>query len=147
MKNILLLMQGHSGSGKSTFAATIAEAWRILGLEVEICSTDKQFEVDGVYKFDPTKLGAYHAINLKLAIAALEAGKCVIVDNTNTACWEAKPYVEAAQRLGVPVHFRRATGDYQNTHGVPADKVALMKGRLELLSVEACLKAKAPWEK
>jgi hypothetical protein len=103
--------------------------------------------VDGVYKFDPSKLGTYHAINLKLSIAALEAGKTVIVDNTNTCRWECKGYVEAAVRLNIPVFFHRAEGNFDNTHGVPTDKVQLMKKRLETLTVETVLASKAPWEK
>lgn len=142
-KNILLLMQGHSGSGKSTLAEQFKKWFVASGQDTVILSTDDQFKVDGVYKFDPSKLGAYHAINQKLTVAALEDGKTVIVDNTNTCCWEAKPYVEAAQRLGISVFFHRADGNFQNLHGVPADKVEAMKKRLESLSVEACL----AWEK
>jgi len=145
--NILLVMQGQSGSGKSTLAEKFKIWFEALGHEVVICSTDDQFKIDGVYKFDPTKLGAYHAINQKLATTNLEAGKTVIVDNTNLQAWEGKPYVEAAVRLNIPVFFHRAEGNFTNTHGVPEDKVSLMKTRLESLSVEACLKAKSPWGK
>ena len=147
MKNILLLMQGHSGSGKSTLAEQFKRWFVALGHEVEIYSTDDQMKVDGVYKFDPSKLGTYHAINQKLTRAALEWGKTVIVDNTNTCAWEAKSYVQMAQELGVAVFFHRAEGNFSNLHGVPADKVEAMKKRLEPLSVEACLASKAPWEK
>jgi predicted kinase len=145
--NILLIMQGHSGSGKSTLAEQFKLWFEALGHQVKICSTDEQFKVNGVYKFDPSKIGTFHAINQKMATAALESGCTVIVDNTNTMCWEAKPYVESAQALGIPVFFCRATGDYQNTHGVPEQKVEAMKARMESLSVEACLASKAPWEK
>jgi len=146
--NLLLLMQGHSGSGKSTLAEHFKKWFEALGHIVVICSTDDHFKVEtGEYKFDPSKLTLYHHLNQKLTVAALEAGKTVIVDNTNTCCWEAKPYVEAAQRLGIPVFFLRAEGNFQNLHGVPADKVEAMKKRLEPLSVEACLASKAPWEK
>lgn len=145
--NILVMMQGPSGSGKSTLAKHLKALLEGMGFTVRICSTDDQFNVDGVYRFDATKLTTYHAINQKLAVEALERGECVIVDNTNLACWEAKPYVQAAVRLGIPVSFHRAEGNFQNVHGVPADKVELMKKRLEPLTVEGCLAAKAPWEK
>ena len=144
---VLVVMQGPSGGGKSTLANHFKALLEAMGFTVRICSTDKQFEVDGVYRFDASKLTTYHAINQKLAVEALERGECVIVDNTNLACWEARPYVEAAVRLGVPVSFHRAEGNFQNVHGVPADKVAQMKSRLEPLTVEGCLAAKAPWEK
>lgn len=145
--NILLLMQGHSGSGKSTLAEAFKAWFTALGHEVEIYSTDKQFEVDGVYTFDASKLGTYHAINLKLSVTALETGKTVIVDNTNTCAWECKGYVEAAQRLGIPVFFHRAEGNFQNTHGVPWEKVSLMRQRLENLTVDTVLASRSPWEK
>lgn len=145
--NILIIMQGASGSGKSTLAEQFKAWFESLGHIVKICSTDKQFERDGVYKFDPSKIGVYHAINQKLCRQALEFGQTVIVDNTNTQAWEAKPYVQAAQELMIPVFFFRATGNYTNVHGVPSDKVEAMKARLEPLSVEACLASKAPWEK
>lgn len=146
---MLLIMQGHSGSGKSTLAKQFKAWFETLGHTVEICSTDDQFAANnnGVYKFDPSKLGEYHKRNLDLAIRHMQLGHVVIVDNTNTCAWEAKPYVEAAQKLNMPVFFHRATGDYQNLHGVPADKVKLMKDRLEELSVENCLKAVAPWDR
>lgn len=146
---MLLIMQGHSGSGKSTLAKNFKAWFESLGKTVTICSTDDQFAAanGGVYKFDPSKLTVYHKKNLDLAIQRMKDNHVVIVDNTNTCAWEAKPYVEAAQKLNIPVFFHRATGDYQNTHGVPPDKVKLMKDRLEELSVENCLKALAPWDR
>jgi len=145
--NILLLMQGWSGSGKSTLAEIFKTWFTAVGQDVVICSTDDQFKVDGVYKFDPSKLGTYHAINLKLSVAAMEAGKTVIVDNTNTMAWESKGYVLAAVSRGIPVFFHRAEGNFQNTHGVPSDKVLQMKNRLEVLTVETVLASRSPWEK
>lgn len=145
--NILIIMQGASGSGKSTVAKTIKAMLEAAGKSVKICSTDEQFEVDGVYKFDPSKIAAYHAINQKKCRYALEWDQSAIVDNTNTQAWEAKPYVQMAQELGVPVFFVPCHGRFNNEHGVPADKVDAMRQRLEPLSVQACLEAKAPWEK
>lgn len=145
--NILAIMQGPSGSGKSTVAERIRAMLVALGHDVKVCSTDKQFEVDGVYKFDPTKIGVYHVINQKIARQALEFGQTVIIDNTNTQAWEAKPYVEMAQELGVPVFFFPCHGSFQNVHGVPQDKVEAMRNRCEPLTVERCLASKAPWEK
>jgi predicted kinase len=145
--NILVIMQGASGSGKSTTAETIKEMLWSLGHECRICSTDKLFEVDGVYKFDPSKIAENHLKNQKICRQALEFGECVIVDNTNTQAWEAKPYVQMAQELGVPVFFVACHGRFNNLHGVPSDKVEAMRQRCEPLTVEGCLQARAPWEK
>lgn len=144
---ILVLMQGASGSGKSTMARTIKAIIEALGEKVEICSTDDQFGLGEAYHFDPTKIGEYHLKNQKLASYHLDWGTSVIVDNTNTQAWEAKPYVQMAQERGVPVFFVPCNGRFQNIHGVPADKVEAMRNRCEPLTVEACLNARAPWEK
>lgn len=145
--NILIIMQGASGSGKSTMAKTIKSILEAVGVDVVIRSTDDQFEVDGVYKFDPSKIAVYHALNQKLVKGDLEWGRTVIVDNTNTQCWEAKPYVLMAQELGLEVRFVSCHGRFNNVHGVPPDKVEAMRNRCEPLSVEACLASKSPWEK
>lgn len=143
MQQILVVMQGASGAGKSWLVHNvIAPLLRSLGYRVVVCSTDDLFNVNGFYKFDPKLLGKHHAENVRLAYQALKDGYSVIVDNTNTQCWEAWPYVSKAVEMGIPVHFHRATGNYQNTHGVPADKVSQMKGRLEELTVEAVMATK-----
>ena len=139
-------MQGESGSGKSTLAREhIAPLLRDLGHNVEIFSTDDLFHENGVYNFNPKLLGVNHKRNLDRTVEALKAGKSVIVDNTNTQAWEAKGYVSAALALHVPISFRRATGNYQNTHGVPANKVEQMRNRLEVLTVESVMASKSPF--
>jgi predicted kinase len=148
MNQILIVMQGPSGGGKSTLANThIKPLLESLGHTVRICSTDDQFKVDGVYKFDPSKLGVYHVINQKLAVEALERGESVIVDNTNLQRWEAKPYVEAALRLDIPVSFHRCAGQFENVHGVPQNKVDQMRNKMEWLCVESVMDSKCPFSK
>lgn len=147
MKQILAVMQGASGSGKSTLARDhIAPLLQALGHDVVIVSTDDEFHENGVYRFDPTKLGINHAKTQQKCREALIAGKSVVVDNTNTQAWEAKPYVMMAQELGIPVTFHRATGSYQNLHGVPSEKVEQMKQRLEDLSIEKVLASQSPFQ-
>jgi adenylate kinase family enzyme len=138
--NILVIMQGHSGSGKSTLARQIAKV-----IDAEIFSTDEFFVQDGVYKFDATKLGFFHQKNLENCIQAMKNGLNTICDNTNTQCWEAKGYVQAALDLGFKVKFVRAIGNFQNVHGVPTDKVEQMRQRLEDLTIESVLASKKPF--
>lgn len=146
--NILIVLQGHSGAGKSTLARNhLAPLLTALGHDVIICSTDDyHVDEDGVYRFKPDKLGVFHKLNADKAIAALKAGKTVIVDNTNLKNFEAKPYVKTAVELGVPISFHSVYGDFKNEHGVPEHKVEAMKFSREPLSVQACLASKAPWE-
>ena len=147
MTTILVVMQGASGSGKSTVAQTIKDMLIVLGHDAVICSTDDQFVENGVYTFRPDKIQEFHLKNQKKCRFHLDFGTSVIVDNTNTQAWEARPYVQMAQELGVPVFFVPCHGRFTNLHGVPADKVEAMRNRCEPLTVEGCLKAVAPWEK
>lgn len=137
---MLIMMQGASGSGKSTMAKQLQSIYNAV-----IYSTDELFIVDGEYKFKPELLGLNHKKNLDRTIKALEAGVTVIVDNTNTQRWECKPYVEAAIKLGHEIQFVRCSGQYQNVHGVPDFKVEQMRNRLEDLTIENVLASERPF--
>jgi len=135
-------MQGIPGSGKSTLARLLQAGFHNLNptsVGCQICSTDDYHYVDGVYKFQPEKLGYFHKLNQEAAIAALSEGKSVIVDNTNIKVKDVKPYVKAAVALNVPVVFIRVTSNFENVHGVPADVVARMRAQMQDLSLERCL--------
>ena len=135
---MLIIMQGAPGSGKSSFAYKI--------LESVVCSTDDYFETPDGYRFDRDKIGEAHKWNQSKCRHFLDWGSSVVVDNTNIHAWEAKPYVQMAVDLGIPVVFVRCTGKFQNTHGVPDKVVERMRNDMEELTIERCLAAKAPWE-
>lgn len=125
-----ILMRGVSGSGKSTFVFNNFPT-------ATVCSADKFFMKDGVYKFDPTKLGNAHAWCSNQFNQALKRGdEIVVVDNTNTKLWEMKNYLEEAARFGYEVKVVRLVVDpkiaaARNLHGVPADKVQQMQDRFQ----------------
>jgi len=123
--NRLILVRGASGSGKSTFARKLAA--EIGG---EVYETDEFFIVNGEYRFDPNKLGWAHKSNQRRARKALEEGKQVIVPNTLTTLREIRDYTSIAVELGIPVVVYRSEGKFQNTHGVPAEKVQAMRDRM-----------------
>lgn len=101
----LILMRGVSGSGKSTLARQIAEEHDVFSV---IYSTDDFFMVEGEYRFDPKRLGEYHAANVDRTEEAMaDECACVIVDNTNTQAWEMKPYVELAMKYGYDIEIRQ----------------------------------------
>jgi len=133
---IMVIMQGHSGSGKSTLAKVIAEV-----LDAKILSTDNFFMYDGEYHFDPLLLSKAHKWNQNLAQVEANLRQNVVIDNTNIRKWEASPYVKTGVDAGYTIKFVRATGNYQNTHGVPDEVVQRMKDNMEDLSVDGCLKA------
>jgi adenylate kinase family enzyme len=136
MTQLLIILQGAPGSGKTTLGKQIASV-----IDGEIFSTDDLFIENGVYKFDASKLGLYHKINLERAIEAMKAKKNVVIDNTNLKAWESFGYVKAAVDMGIIVKFVRAIGNFQNTHGVPDEKVETMRNSIEELSVEKVLRS------
>ena len=159
----MIIMRGVPGSGKSTLAQQ-------LGAGGVVYSTDDFFMEDGVYKFDPSKIVANHAANQQRTREACEQGiSPVVVDNTNTQRWEARPYVQIAQEHGYSVRFVEANTPWsknaeecarRNTHGVPLEVfndqgklvggIRAMLARYEpnnLFTVEGVLSSKAPWEK
>jgi len=154
--NTLTIMRGLPGSGKSTLARVLAN---VPGVDpAPVFSTDDFFMVEGEYRFDPAKLGANHAANLARTVDAMTAGiPHVIVDNTNTQGWECREYVRKAVFHGYRIQFVEANTPWardaaecarRNTHGVPQDRIEAMLARWEPdLTVEACLNARAPWEK
>lgn len=93
----IILLRGVSGSGKSTLAK------KIVGDGV-ILSTDDYFLKDGLYFFDPQKLGVYHKLNQQRTEENMSSGVTpIIIDNTMANPWEAKPYVQLADKYNYKV--------------------------------------------
>lgn len=147
----LILMRGVSGSGKSTLAQKIADDVSV------IYSTDDFFMVDGQYRFDPKRLGEFHAENVnRTKDAMVEKCPCIIIDNTNTQAWEMKPYVELAVSYGYEVSIVEPEpvgfDELMNRQSQRADKslsaevVERMLSRYEHnVTVEAILASKRPF--
>lgn len=120
----LYIVRGLPGSGKSTFATKLARDKGIRHYEA-----DQYFESDGVYKFDPRKLGAAHQWCWSVTNAELSKDNSVVVSNTFTQEWELVNYIDTALDAGAKVEVIQCTGEWENIHGVPADKLAIMKSR------------------
>lgn len=124
---IVTLMIGVSGSGKSTYIREKLPGNTVI-------SADNYFTgPDGVYRFDPRKLGEAHADALRKYLAALHRGLDIVVDNTNTNTnlVNLAPYVALAEMVGATVKFIHldvdpASAAQRNLHMVPADTVAKM---------------------
>ncbi|KAI9097247.1 hypothetical protein DFS34DRAFT_593924 [Phlyctochytrium arcticum] len=115
----MYIMRGAPGSGKSTLAKELAlsgsnktlsedPALEEAYLKRHIFSTDDLFisPTDGVYRFDHTKLSAYHRETQDRCFAAIQDGITpIVVDNTNAQMWQARPYVEMAVAAGYGVSF------------------------------------------
>lgn len=132
---MLIIIRGVSGSGKSTLAKLLRNEERF---HRRIFEADQYFETADGYKFDGTKLLEAHADCLERTREWLERGppsrqirRVAIVSNTFTQRWEYQPYLDMAAELNVPVQVIDVHGNFQNVHGVPADKVASMRARWE----------------
>lgn len=141
MTKYCVIMQGASGSGKTTVARVIANV-----IDAVIHSTDDLRMVDGKYVFILAETPRRHIQNQRNAELSMRNGINVIIDNTNIRRWEARPYVEMALRYGYTVRFIRCTGEYPNEHGVSDDRVQKMRNTIEDLTIESCLSARPPWE-
>lgn len=121
--NTLLLIRGLPGSGKSTLAKEyVAIGW-------EHYEADMYFMQNGTYNFDASKLHQAHKWCQRKTREALELGKNVVVSNTFTTHKEMKEYKDLAGELGVKLEVLTATGNYNNVHNVPQDKLDQMKAR------------------
>jgi predicted kinase len=130
MEKILFIVRGLPGSGKSTFAKTLG------GKHFE---TDNFFMVDGEYKFDVTKLKAAHewcqnSVNTAMILnITTDLNNTIVVSNTFTQEWEMKPYFDMAETYGYRVFSLIVENRHGgvNQHGVPQDKLEIMKNRFE----------------
>lgn len=140
-----VVLQGPPGGGKSWVAHNLIAP--SLGRRVAVFSTDDYYtDACGRYNFVVADIQKAHAWNQERARRALADGYSVVIDNTNTRAWEARPYVEAAVARKARVVFLRCTGRFANVHGVPHVRVAEMRSQMEDLTVEACLAAVPPWQ-
>lgn len=146
----LIILRGLPGSGKSTLAKQLGEGGVVY-------STDDFFMVDGEYKFDPKKLGGYHADNVRRAERAMIEGITpVVVDNTNVSMYEFKNYIKLANEYGYKVEIHEPDTEWKfdadelarrNTHGVPKEVIEKMIQRWDHdVTPEKAVVSIAPWE-
>ncbi|XP_018591553.2 NEDD4-binding protein 2 isoform X1 [Scleropages formosus] len=129
---VLVLMRGAPGSGKSALARSILQQNR-GGV---VLSTDDYFVRDGRYCYDQSVLSEAHEWNQKRAKEAFEKGVSpIIIDNTNMQSWEMKPYVALALQYKYKVMFREPDTwwrfkprelERRTKHGVQKEKIRRM---------------------
>jgi predicted kinase len=135
MDGILFLVRGLPGSGKSTFATHI---WN----EYAVCEADKFFyDKEGNYNFNPSKLKDAHAWCKNEVETRMKDHQInqqyypeIAVSNTFTQEWEMKDYYELAEKYGYKVVSLIVENRHggKNVHGVPDDKLEIMKNRFEI---------------
>ena len=127
-KYTLFIIRAPSGCGKSTLAKQFMDS----GLCKYWVETDKFFYVDGVYKFDASKLGTNHnkAFNYFCQCVDMNDGN-IVQSNTNISRKWFSNYVEYANKKGFNVTEIILNQQFQNVHGVPQEKVDQMKQNFE----------------
>lgn len=128
MENVLYLIRGLPGSGKSTFAKQLGGKH----FEADMYFTSP----DGEYHFVPERIQDAHTWCRHGVMEAMKNGEpLVVVSNTFTMEWEMEPYYTLAEELGYMVFSiiveNRHIG--KNIHGCPEEKIKLMKDRFQIL--------------
>lgn len=131
----VIIMQGLSGSGKSTYIKNNYP-------EAVVCSADHYFyscndKGEEVYSFNFAKLGAAHQACFKKFIMLLQSNiaSTIVVDNTNSTAVEISPYYLAAEAYGADVEIILINCDpviaaNRNKHGTPIKTIEAMSKRL-----------------
>jgi len=123
----LFLIRGICGAGKSTFAKTIGG----IVLEADQYFIDPKTQE---YKFDVSKLKDAHADCQRRCAEWMKIGHQIVVSNTFTQEWEMKPYFDMAEKYGYKVFSIIVENRHggKNEHGVPDDKLEIMRNRFEI---------------
>jgi predicted kinase len=124
----LYIVRGIPGSGKSTFAQS---------LDCPVFEADQYFidSETGEYKFDGSKIKlAHNWCKLRVEQSMEDSSQKIAVSNTFTQEWEMDAYYELAKQYGYRVFSLIVENRHEgvNEHGVPEDKLELMKNRFEV---------------
>lgn len=124
---VLYTVRGLPGSGKSTFAKSLGG----VHFEADMYFVDK----NGVYNFDPTKIKmAHNWCMIQTQKAMVDGEPKIVVSNTFTQEWEMETYFKLANENGYQVYSIIVENRHggKNTHGVPDDKLQIMKDRFQI---------------
>ena len=126
----LFLVRGCPGSGKTTLAKSIA------GNKGYVKEADMFFvDRDGNYNFKPSEIKDAHAWCQEEVDFLMKYEHKVVVSNTFTQEWEMQPYYDLAAKYGYKVFSIIVENRHGgvNEHGVPEDKLEIMRKRFEIL--------------
>ena len=126
-EKVLYIVRGVPGSGKTTLAKQ---------LTANVFEADHYFyDNDGNYNFVPSEIKEAHKECQQFVGLAMESGiPKIAVSNTFTQEWEMEPYFELAKKHGFKVFTIVVENRHGgvNQHGVPEDKIQIMKDRFEV---------------
>jgi predicted kinase len=125
VKNVIILLRGLPGSGKTTLAQALSENGKH-----PIFSIDSYFENekgDYEFKFEENHI-AYKQCEEQTEMALKESKPKIFVDNTFTLDWEIEPYFKLAQKYNYQLHVVTVENYHgsENTHGVSKEQLKKM---------------------
>jgi ABC-type molybdenum transport system ATPase subunit/photorepair protein PhrA len=127
MEKNLILLRGLPGSGKSTLAKLLVDK-DYCHKEADMFFVDRE----GNYKFNPSKIKDAHSwCQDEVAFLMKYEHSPIVVSNTFTQEWEMDVYYKMAEELGYRVTSIITENRHggKNEHGVPDDKLEMMKNR------------------
>ena len=127
----LFLLRGLPGSGKSTLAKMLVGDKNYCHKEADMYFVDRV----GNYNFNPSQLKDAHKwCQDEIEFVMKYDHSPVVVSNTFTQEWEMQSYYELAEKYGYRVHSLIVENRHGgvNEHGVPEDKLEIMKNRFEM---------------
>lgn len=131
----LILLRGIPGSGKTTLGEIILHQPGSNNTNNVLSADDFFIDESGNYNFDSTKLKeAHNMCQQKCADRMKMELSKIVVANTFTEDWEMKSYFDMAERYKYRVHTIVVENRHggKNIHGVPDDKLQIMKNRFEI---------------
>lgn len=126
---IMYMIYGIPGSGKTTHARKIIQIYQDKNIPILHYEADMFFEKDGKYNFNPKLLNAAHSWCKKMVKEAMENKIDVIVSNTSLTPKERKVYFKLAKLFDYEIQVISLNNTYPNIHGVPKEKIEIMKKR------------------
>jgi hypothetical protein len=133
---VLYIVRGLPGSGKTTIAKRISEISTFVHRSCFHVEADMFFDIDGEYVYEPKLVSAAHAWCQSQTERELYRGNSVVVANTFTTIEEMIPYfliVKKLMAIGymIKIIINEADGDFGSVHNVPKEVITKMDERWE----------------
>lgn len=131
-----ILIRGHQGSGKTTFAEQQIKTFQKKHPHAEIVhlENDKEMTIDGVYQFSPESFDRAQkkvAEKLKSAYESKNPEILIVNSNTNQKTKSCLNLIKEAKKKGFTVEIYRLHYFYPNLHNVPKHEVIKAYLKLE----------------